>query len=627
MGVKIFAPGSAFDISMHKPLAIFLSIYMFFTGLVPVHAQDMSRLSLFDLDLSSFPTVSAGLDVFDSSGNFITGLTPAAITLLEDAQPRPLTSLEELQPGAEFALALDPGPYFAYRDAKAVTRFDKVVNAVKEWASTYNDSLGDDLSLVPTGGTSATHLATMTAFTNALAAYQPNLFEAVSSTETLSRALDVVSEPTSQAGRKPVVLYITSIPAAGDIPALQNLAQRAVAGHIRVAIWVVACKDCFSTSGATALEDLAIQTGGQVVQFTGDEPLPSPEEYLAPLRHVYRLEYTSGIITSGDHTMNAQVNLDGRVTASEPLTFKLDVQPPNPILVDPPDQVVRSAPDEQTTAAFAFLPTQQTIDIIIEFPDGRTRPLARTALYVDGVLADENTAKPFDQFTWSLSGYAVSGKHILTVEATDILGLSKVSIGIPVLVTVIQPPVGLLPWLSRNSLWVALGATLFAGVVLGVILVRGQVRRRRSASSRRDPLTQSVQADDKKRTFRAPWTRSAKPPEAYLVRLKDDGQAVTAAPIPLMIPEIIFGSDPLKATRILDDPSVSPVHARLKRERGEFILSDEKSAAGTWVNYEQLTTPRRLQHGDVLHIGRLSYRFMLRKPPDRPAPRVTPIKK
>jgi hypothetical protein len=33
-----------------------------------------------------------------------------------------------------------------------------------------------------------------------------------------------------------------------------------------------------------------------------------------------------------------------------------------------------------------------------------------------------------------------------------------------------------------------------------------------------------------------------------------------------------------------------------------------------------------LQHGDVLHIGRLSYRFMLRKPPERPAPRITPTR-
>jgi pSer/pThr/pTyr-binding forkhead associated (FHA) protein len=88
-----------------------------------------------------------------------------------------------------------------------------------------------------------------------------------------------------------------------------------------------------------------------------------------------------------------------------------------------------------------------------------------------------------------------------------------------------------------------------------------------------------------------------------------------------------FGSDPIQATRVLDDPSVSPLHARLKAENGQFMLSDEKSVAGTWVNYEPLAAPRPLRHGDVLQIGRLSYRFMLRRPPEIPAPRVVEVKK
>ena len=613
---------------MRKFLAVFLSVYLLFAGLTHARAQAGARLSLYSLQTTTFPAMTAGLDVFDSAGNFITGLTPDAVTLLEDNQPLPLTSLQELQPGTEFALALDPNPFFAYRDANAVTRFDKVVQVFKEWAAAYSDSLDDDLSLLSNSGIPATHLATMTAFSDALAAYQPDLQSLVSSPRTLSFALDAVSELDSQAGRKPVVLYITSIPAADDFPALQNLTQRAVAGQIRVHIWIVASLDYFSTSGATALKDLAIQTGGQVVLFSGVEPLPSPEMYLAPLRHAYRLTYSSGILTSGGHTLATQVSLNGETITSASLPFELDVQPPNPILVAPPVQIVRMAQDARTTSAASFLPAHQPVSTIIEFPDGRTRPLVRTALYVDGVLAGENTFEPFDQFSWDLSGYAASGQHILTVEAMDNLGLSKISLGVPVLVTVVRPQSGLLPWLSRNSLWVALGAILFAGSFLGVIVVRGWASRhasgKASRGSRRDPLTQSVQTPKKKHGLRLSWRRTAKPAEACLVRLKDDGQPVTAPPIPIAIPEMTFGSDPLQATRILDDPSVSPLHARIQEVHAEYILSDEKSTAGTWVNYEQLTTPRRLQHGDVLHMGRLSYRFMLRKPPERAAPQIVP---
>jgi hypothetical protein len=181
--------------------------------------------------------------------------------------------------------------------------------------------------------------------------------------------------------------------------------------------------------------------------------------------------------------------------------------------------------------------------------------------------------------------------------------------------------------LARNRLWVTLGSILVAGLALGLILAGGRARRRPQRAGRRadtDPLTQPVPGQSGRRTLRMPWKRPTKPAEAYLVRLKEDGQAVTAPPIPVSGPEIIFGSDPLQATRILDDPSVSPLHARLEMADGEYILHDEKSAAGTWVNHEALAAPCHLQHGDLLQIGRITYRFMLRKPPERPAPRITP---
>jgi pSer/pThr/pTyr-binding forkhead associated (FHA) protein len=62
------------------------------------------------------------------------------------------------------------------------------------------------------------------------------------------------------------------------------------------------------------------------------------------------------------------------------------------------------------------------------------------------------------------------------------------------------------------------------------------------------------------------------------------------------------------------------------QQAGEYILSDEKSVAGTWVNYDLLAAPRRLQHGDLLQFGRLSYRFMLRTPPELSRPKTTPTK-
>ena len=613
---------------MRKYLAVFLSVYLVFAGLTPARAQNQktAHLSLYALQTGGFPAISAGLDVFDSAGNVVTGLNPDAITLLEDIKSRPLTSLQEVKVGVEFALALDPGPTFAYRDVNAVTRYDKIIQILKSWAASHSDSLGDDLSLIPTYGTLSAHMTTTSAFSDALAAYLPNLQSISPSLDTLSSALDTVSESTSTAGMKRTVLYVTSPTAVDALPTLQNLTERAVGQQVRVNVWIVSSTDFFSSSGATALKDLAIQTGGQYVLFSGVEPLPGLETYFAPLRSTYQLTFASGILSAGGHTLTAQATVDGATVSSAALTFSLDIQPPNPILVAPPDQIVRQAPDELTTAKSAFLPTQQAIEIIVEFPDGRTRPLVSTTLFVDNQKVAENTAEPFNHFTWDLSEYTSSGQHILSVEAVDSLGLSKISLGVPVMVTVVKPQFGLIPFLSRNSPWVALVAILFAGAVLGVILGGGRIKRRSRLADQEspiDPLTQPV-GGETGRHMLLPWKRPAKQSDAYLERLKEDGQPVSAPTIPVIAPEMTFGSDPMQVTRILDDPSVSPLHARLQEQGGEYILSDENSVAGTWVNYELLAAPCHLRHGDVLHIGRLSYRFMLRKPPERPLPKVTP---
>lgn len=616
---------------MRKTLQ-FLSICILLLPVtITARAQTSARVSLYALQSKTFPTMSAGLDVFDSEGNFVTGLTANSIALLEDNIPRTVNNLEEIPRGVEFALAFDPGPYFAYRDVYAVTRFEKIINALKSWAATHSDSLGDDLSLVANAGSAATHLVTTAAFSDALAAYHPDLLNISSNPETLSRCLDVVSETAPQAGMKPVVLYITSVPPADAIPALDNLAQRAVSQNIRVNVWIVASQDFFSQSGATALRDLAIRTGGQSVTFSGVEPLPSVEMYLAPVRHTYRFIYSSGIRKAGGHTLSAQVNLGNETVPSDALSFDLDVQPPNPILLSPPVQIVRAAPDERTTSISSFLPTRLAINIIIEFPDGRSRKLVSTTLLVDGQKVAENTSEPFDQFIWDLSAYSVSSQHLLTVEVVDSYGLSRVSLGVPVIVTIVRPNLGLLAFLSRNSRWVALVAIITAGLGLGWTLTWGMRKKRQvsmaGGGSRHDPLIQSIQTDGHHRGPRLARGRLSKQTEAYLVRLKDDGQPITSPPIPVTSPEMTFGSDPLQVTRILDDPSVSPLHSRLKEKGGKFILTDEKSIAGTWVNYEALKTPCSLQHGDIVQIGRFTYRFMLRTPPDRSFPRVTPIKK
>jgi hypothetical protein len=411
---------------------------------------------------------------------------------------------------------------------------------------------------------------------------------------------------------------------------------------VRIFVWFVDADVYLSHPTAALFQALAVQTGGSFFAFTGSESIPDPEAYFAPLRRVYQLTYVSGLAAGGEHTLAVQVSTGAAgLIVSDEQTFSLDIQPPNPILVAPPQTITRAAPPEDPYNTEVLVPNQQSIEIIVEFPDGHPRPLMRTALYVDGQLVDENLDEPFDQFMWDISAYAETGQHTLIVEAHDSLGLSRASMGVPIIVNVVHPPTGAVVLLARNRYLIVVGAVALAGLVLLGILLSGRVRirsrRERRVARERflDPVTQPVTAviepptEPKKQIRRLAKAKSGSSKvdaPAFLVRLGADGQPVTANPIPLSTPELTFGMDPVHAAIVLDDPSVSPLHARIRQAEDGFILYDQGSVAGTWVNYEPVTREGyRLKHGDRVHFGQMIYRFELKNPSETPAPKITPV--
>lgn len=111
---------------------------------------------------------------------------------------------------------------------------------------------------------------------------------------------------------------------------------------------------------------------------------------------------------------------------------------------------------------------------------------------------------------------------------------------------------------------------------------------------------------------------------AYLQRLTNGGEPASGLPIPILEKDLTFGTDPVQSLRVLDDPSISPLHARIKQKQdGSFYIYDHGSVAGTWVNYEPVTREGRLlSHGDRIHLGQLIYRFDLRQPPAESEPTI-----
>jgi len=612
-----------------------------------VRAQGVAAARLSLVDAQGFPNVAALLDVLDEDGNPITGLDPEDMTVLEDGQPFPVIELGESAPPAQIVVAINPGPAFAIRDGQGIGRFERVTDMLTGWANsqTLVDD-PDDLSLVTIAGPIITH-AEPEDWVISLNAFQPDFRSIIPNLQVLTTALNTVNQETEIPGMKRAILLVTARMDEPNIDlTLDEFAEQAIESNVRVFVWFVDSDLNFNAPSAIAFEAMALKTGGSYFAFSGLESLPDPESYFESLRHLYSLTYNSTLTTSGEHNLSVEVKTPAGQIVSEEQPFELEVQPPNPILVMPPEQIVRQASPDDIFDNEHLLPERQSLEIIIEFPDNHPRPLARTTLYVDNQPVAQNDAEPFDSFTWDLSAYNESGQHELVVEVVDSLGMSKASMGTHVMITVVHAPTGGQAFLAKYRAYIAIGAMSLAGIILIIILLSGRMRiksrRERQESRRRktDPVTQPVpiqqaeppskRKDSRKgrQASRLPWMRvdRLQNAPAHFVQLGKNGEPLTGHPIPLLGDEITFGTDPIQSAYVLDHPSIAALHARLKRtDNGDFLLTDNGTVAGTWVNFEPIPKEGRiLKHGDVVNFGQLTYRFALRKPPADSEPNIIP---
>ncbi len=603
----------------------------------PVAAQSQAQVFIYPPDLTHFPEISFLADVFDGQGAFVSNLNTENISVLENGQVLTPSSVQPLTPPLQLVVAINSSPSLSVRDSFGFSRYEKASMVIKNWAAARPSDSLDDLSLVWNGGIITSHVSPAS-FQNRLEGFDPDLRNSVSGVAAISFALDVAQEKHQTEGVKPAILLVTDhLDRRGQL-ALEPLLNRAVDAGIRVHVWLIDSDAFLTHPGALILQDLALRTGGKYLTFTGSETLPDPEEWFARLRNSYLIKYKTALREGGDQTISVQVSSSQMAGTSPAVGFRLNILPPSALLLSPPIQIVRENPADPFDLA-GFLPKQQPIEILIEFPDHLPRKLVRTTLYVNNQIVDENLAEPFDQFSWDLTSYQASAQAEVFVEVVDELGLSQVSNPIPVQVTVVQPPGGLAGFLLRNQNAMVTISIILAGILLLGILSLGGRRGwfsidawKKERSRLTDPLTQPVSlsvaggSSSAERGFPAfPWLRRKSiTPNAYLVRLTADGQPMQGDPLPLIASEITFGSDPTQASHVLDDPSISPVHARIKLEAiTQFRLIDQNSVAGTWVNYELIPEGGYiLQHGDMVNFGKLTYRFVLSKPPVIPTPTI-----
>ena len=613
----------------------------------PTAAQSGAAAYLLPPKTEDFPNITVYLDVHDVSGSFIHGLNETDLKLFENGSPEPVTQFSEIHPGVQFILAFSPGHALSIRDGSGVSRFDYLISGLKAWQWDPQAAGLDDLSLVTLDGPALMHVADPNILLSALQDYQPNLRNTQPNLEALSRAIQIAEDELPRQGMGRAILFITPPQPAEAESGLQNLSARANQLGVKIFVWLVTFQEASPAPEITLLQNLASQTGGALFTFTGVEAVPDIETYLEPLRHIYSLAYTSSLRSTGSYPLYVEVSLPEQTITSNQQEITLDIQPPNPIFVSPPAEIAREYTDtdqakstSQNDSSYQWAPEEQALQVLVEFPDGHPRPIVQSALYVDGAQVQVNSEPPFDQFTWDLRQYVENGSHLLQAEVQDSLGYSNRSLEIPVQISVEQPTRSFKLNFSSRSLMVTGALVVFTGAVVVLVLViggrihpqqPGKPTKKKASHQKRgfnradkDPVTQPIQPKNDEPTrpttswahrLQRSHSRSSSQVLAFLTPVSPSDEDYQVAPIPISADEIVFGSDPIKSTWMIDDPSLDAVHARLVREGNTYRLFDAGSTAGTWINYTPVSTQGNLvENGDLINLGRTRFRFSLRTP-------------
>jgi hypothetical protein len=609
-----------------KAALLFFSVSIFFSLALPVFAQSGFSIILYPPEIDQFPKVTLFVDAFDAQRKFIPGLDLNSFTVLEDGLEIPVNETQIMEPGLHTIVAVNLGATLSNRaNASVPTRFESVVFNLASWLNTLESTAANQYSLTSNEGILVEKLQEKDTFTYQLQNYKPNLFNFEPDLTSLKLALDIAAKPNLIPNSKQSILYITPLPLDEDLPEINSLFARAQEARVAINVWLMAPETAVNSPAAASLNQLAASTGGRFLIYTEQIQQPDPEEYLGTLRSIYRLRYTSALSQSGAHAVRVRAVYGDQEASSPDTLFSIDLNLPTAVFIDLPNQIDRKYTN--TGNGRELQPGFVTLQAEVVFPDGYSRQLEATRLYVDGELVAENTSAPFNFFGWELEKYNFSGEHLLAIEVQDILGFRNISVPRVVMINIesLYPK-----WLTAFFKFFNTGGwILFAFVGLGgTILLTTRIRNRHEmraqvsalddeVGSQVDPLLQTVPGltaegpVDDGYGYQAP-KESIREAAPFLKQIGKTPQAIQGR---FIVPdgETTIGSDPQSANLLLAHPSVSQTHSRLqKNPSGSVTIADLRSTSGTWVNYAPISTVGTvLKNGDLIKIGEFTFRYYL----------------
>ena len=564
------------------------------------------------VDATGFPTVR--VRVLTTGPGSAPVADTSRLLLRENGVPIPEATLGGAPVGVDLVLVIDANVDFLQADEPGgATRRDKVAESIARFATTSMNPAGlDRVSIIVPDAArlepaflaqDATQpdevAAAVAAYDAAPPADQP--LRPTPLQAMLTAAIDHLAARQADGRFGAVLLYTDGarLDRQLDAPSLAAAAQTA-----GVPLFAAILGAAVSPEEQANADALTEPSNGQTIHM----PTPADADPLYALFAAQgtqiEMVYQSALRQNGPQQV--AVNLGNVRDAAE---FELALAGPT-VTLDAPATIRRAGSATDTPLAL-LQPAVLPLTAVVSWPNDQSRQLTEIIFLVDGVIQPQAAPPSADAtgripLVWDISERE-AGTYRLSVEVVDELAFSATAAPLDVTIEVVRPspPTPTAAPTVAPVVETAPGPTrLIAPLLLLAVLVGGAllwaVRR-----ARRGPP--------------APPAPAVAPPppaprEGHVAVLEwfapgeERGEAIE-----LLADNVTLGREPGAVDIVVDDPAVSRLHARIRRDAaGVYWLYDEGSAAGTFLNHEQLgLAPRPLQHGDLVQLGRLTLRFRL----------------
>ncbi|WP_420628663.1 FHA domain-containing protein [Candidatus Leptofilum sp.] len=607
--------------------AIGLSIFSVICGLfilTPAAAQGDVLLRLSQPDLSNFPEVRLNILSSDGRGAPLPESDLTRLALRENGVPIADAEVQFVPVGVDIIFVLDADQSLNIIDeGRSVTRLVTVQETLERYASRFMNPSGfDRISLlVPDANGEAGQFLVQDsrspeALTIAMQTYAPDLPEDAPINAMMLQAIAHAAD-IKENGRYQAILLLSEARRLPQFLDFQTLVAEAQAIELPLFTAILGAQASFDEVDAAA----ALYQPTRAFYAHVPRPEEADSLFLIWQRqgNQAQIRYRSLLRESGSYPITVNI---GNLTASTELA--LAVLPPQIELALPTTAVQRqgNAPD---SPLLELEPTNLQIPLQLTWPDELPREITAVSLFVDDVLQPQISLPQPDDFgqltlNWNVQAVDTSA-YRLRAELTDVLGYTAETETVVMTITAVRPapptptpaPTATLRptervtevtnTLSRDDWLLILVGLSLLGLVL--FLIRWWRRRppRLTLRPRRGRGVRDEEAQDEvdETLIASLQLVEDAPGNQTDILIEQDNMAIGRD---LEVAQIVFG-----------DSSVARLHARIRKRNGRYYLYDEGSANGTFLNHDRLgLSPRQLQDGDEIRLGRILLRFQLRPP-------------